>query len=171
MPMTYDMSWGTVATPATQTTTVLGQGCILTTTAAGKPSAYVTAVWAGCGGNAMTTAGGGYIFANNWQTIGVTTTTCTPNPKNINFAAASAGYYVQLKSASGFALGTGTQTVRIVVNYAQTGGPGFWMAANPDFAVQIANGGTAALKGYMDFTGQTASASENLEGTVEWSEQ
>jgi hypothetical protein len=86
----------------------------------------------------MTTAGGGYIVGSNWQTLGVTTTTVTPNKKNQ-------------------ALG------------AQTGGPGFWMAANPDMAVQVQNG-QSTTAGYLDFSGASASATENLEGFFEWSE-
>lgn len=167
MPMGYDVSFGTPATAATQTTTVRLQGQMLTTTVAGKPSAYLTAVWAGCGGNAMTTAGGGYIVGSFWQTNGTTTTTATPNKKNQNQPASAMGFVVNI-SGNG-AIGTGTQTARVYVNYAQTGGPGFWMAANPDMALQVQNGGGVST-GYLDFSGATASATENLEGFWEWSE-
>jgi hypothetical protein len=168
MPMMYDLSIGVATTPATQTTTVLWQASMLTTTAAGKPSAYITAVWAGVGGNAMTTAGGGYLVGSNWQTNGATTTATTPNKKNQYSAASQFGYAQNFKGAG--ALGTGSQTMRIYVNFAQTGGPGFWMAANPDAMVQVLNGGTT-LGGYLDFSSATASATENLEGNWEWAEQ
>jgi len=164
MPMSYDVSF---VIGATQTTAVRLQGQMLATTTAGKPSAYITACWAGCGGSGMTTAGGGYVVGSNWQTSGTTTTTVTPNKKN-QYQAASAMGSVTNVNGNG-AIGTGTQTARIYVNYAQTGGPGFWMAANPDMACMVQNnGGTTA--GYLDWTGASASTSENLEGSWEWAE-
>src|SRR5215469_16899220 len=148
MPMAYDMAFGNGATTtATQTTTTRFQGAMLTSTGASTPSAWITAIWAGVGGNAITTAG-------------------APNKKNVN-AAASAMAKVSGQNAN-FAGGTGTQTVRVVINFAQTGGPGFWMAANPDLAIQVPNGGT--VTGYFDFYSQTASATENFEGFWEWTE-
>jgi len=167
MPMAYDMAFGNGATTtATQTTTTRFQGAMLTSTGASTPSAWITAVWAGVGGNAMTTAGGGFCYGDTWQTVGTITTTTAPNKKNVN-AAASAMAKVSGQNAN-FAGGTGTQTVRVVINFAQTGGPGFWMAANPDLAIQVPNGGT--VTGYFDFYSQTASATENFEGFWEWTE-
>jgi hypothetical protein len=162
VPQCYDIGNKGV----TYTTTTALQASFLTSTGAGKPNCGITAVWAGVGGNAMTTAGGGYFEGNTWQTVGTQTTTTTPNKKNNNYAAAST---LCVSVGANGAIGTGTQTQRVVVQFAQTGGPGFWMAANPDMAWTLPQGGT--VTGYGDFLSATASASEVGNFQVEFSEQ
>ncbi len=162
MPMGYDI--GAVGVTATTTSTMAAS--LLTTTAANKPNCSITAVWSQIGGNAMTTAGGGYFMGSTWQTVGVQTTTTTPNKKNFLNAAAST---LAVALAANGAVGTGTQNVRIAVGFAQTGGTGFWMAANPDMALTLPQGGT--VNGYADFISRTATASMLQNLTVEFSEQ
>jgi hypothetical protein len=150
----------------TATTTSAGVGAFLTTTAANKPSCAITAVWADCGGNAMTTAGGGYVNGNTWQTVGTITTSTVANKKNFFAPANSTAVSATLAN---LAVGTGTQFTRIFVGFAQTGGTGFWMASSPDMAWQLPQGGT--VNGYGDFLSRTATASMLLNVQFEFSEQ
>lgn len=162
MPMGYDL--GSIG--ATSTTTSTMHMSFLTTTAANKPSCSITGVWANIGGNAMTTAGGGYFEGSSWQTVGTQTTTTAPNKKNFLNPAASTGV---VGIAANGAVGTGTQSSRITVGFAQTGGPGFWMATTPDMAWTLPQGGT--VNGYGDFLSRTASASMLVNYQIEFSEQ
>lgn len=164
-PMGYDIG----AIGDTATTTSALKASFLTTTTAGKPTCNITGVWANIGGNAMTTAGGGYMSGSSWQTVGTQTSTTVPNKKNNNNAAASTLCCV-IGSPPGNtgAIGTGTQYMRISIGYAQTGGPGFWIATTPDMAWTIPNGGTAT--GYGDFLSRTASASMLINYQFEWFE-
>ena len=162
MPMGYDI--GNIGVTATTTSAL--QASFLTTTAANKPSCSITGVWANVGGNAMTTAGGGYFNGNTWQTVGTQTTTTAPNKKNFLNPAAST---LCVATGANGAIGTGTQFTRIFVGYSQTGGPGFWMATTPDMAWTLPQGGT--VNGYGDFLSRTASASMLLNFQVEFSEQ
>lgn len=149
----------------TATTTSAGQAAFLTTTAANKPSASITAVWANVGGNAMTTAGGGYLNGNTWQTVGTITTSTVPNKKNFLNPAPST---TATATTANFAVGTGTQFTRVFVGYAQTGGTGFWMASSPDQAWILPQGGT--VNGYGDFISRTATASMLLNFQLEFYE-
>lgn len=162
MPMSYDI--GNIGVTFTTTSTM--QASFLTTTSANKPSCAITGVWANVGGNAMTTAGGGYFEGSTWQTVGTQTTTTAPNKKNFQNAAAATGC---VATAANGAVGTGTQFSRITVGFAQTGGPGFWMATTPDMAWNLPQGGT--VNGYGDFISRTASASMLGNFQVEFSEQ
>lgn len=161
MPLAYDI--GALGITATTTSTLVAS--FLTSTAAYKPSCGITGVWANIGGNAMTTAGGGYMEAQNWQTVGVQTTTTAPNKKNFNSSAAQT--LVVALAANG-SIGTGTQTTRITVGFAQTGGPGFWMATTPDMALTVPPGGSTT--GYVDFLSRTASATELMNWNIEFQE-
>src|SRR5689334_2628737 len=109
-PMGYDFG----ALGATATTTSTFCCSLLTTTAANKPSASITGVWANVGGNAMTTAGGGYFMGNTWQTVGTQTTTTAPNKKNFLNPAASTLCGTVIANIVG---GTGTQFNRINVGF------------------------------------------------------
>lgn len=162
MPMGYDI--GNVGVTATTTSALIAS--FLTSTSAAKPSCGITAVWANIGGNAMTTAGGGFVTGATWQTVGTQTTTSTPNKKNNNFPAASTGV---VNAAANGAIGTGTQFNRITVGFAQTGGSGFWIAPTPDLALTVPQGGT--VTGYADFQSRTATASMLLNWQVEFTEQ
>lgn len=162
MPMGYDI--GNIGVTATTTST--GTAAFLTTTAANKPSCSITAVWADIGGSAMTTAGGGYMNGNTWQTVGTITSSTVANKKNFLNAANSTSATATIAN---FALGTGTQTTRIFVGYAQTGGTGFWMASSPDMAWTLPQGGT--VNGYGDFLSRTATASMLLNYQIEFTEQ
>ena len=162
MPMGYDIG----ALGITATTTSALAASFLTTTTAGKPSCNISGVWANVGGNAMTTAGGGYFAGSTWQTVGTQTTTTAPNKKNNNAPAASTLCVSLLANG---VIGSGTQYQRISVGFAQTGGPGFWIATTPDMALTIPNGGTTT--GYADFLSRTASASMLCNWQVEFFEQ
>jgi hypothetical protein len=161
MPAGYDI--GLIG--VTATTTSAAQAAFLTTTAANKPNCQITAVWADCGGNAMTTAGGGYMNGNTWQTVGVVTTSTVANKKNFFSAANSTAVSA---TAANIAVGTGTAFSRIFVGFAQTGGTGFWMASSPDMAWQLPQGGT--VNGYGDFISRTATASMLLNFQIEFVE-
>jgi hypothetical protein len=161
MPMGYDI--GNIGVSATTTSTMLAS--LLTTTAANKPSCSITGVWANVGGNAMTTAGGGYFNGNTWQTVGVQTTSTVPNKKNFLNPAPST---IAVSAAANGSVGTGTQFTRVFVGYAQTGGPGFWMASTPDMAWTLPQGGT--VNGYGDFISRTATASMLLNFQIEFYE-
>ena len=162
MPMYYDL--GNLGITATTTSALAAS--FLTTTATNKPSCSITGVWANIGGNAMTTAGGGYFSGNTWQTVGTQTTTTVANKRNYMNPAAST---YCINAAANGAIGTGTQYQRITVGCAQTGGPGFWIATTPDAAWTLPEGG--AVNGYGDFLSRTASASMLMNWQVEFSEQ
>lgn len=162
MPAGYDI--GNIGVTATTTSALAAS--FLTTTAANKPSCNITGVWANIGGNAMTTAGGGFFTGSTWQTVGVQTTSTVPNKKNFNSATNSTICVGALANGS---VGTGTQFPRITVGFAQTGGPGFWMATTPDMGWNLPQGGT--VNGYGDFVSRTATASMLLNWMVEFSEQ
>ena len=161
MPMGYDL--GTIGATATTTSALCAS--FLTTTTTNKPGAQITGVWANIGGNAMTTAGGGYFAGSTWGTVGTQSTTTAPNKKNFFNAAASTGCVNVLANG---AIGTGAQSQRITVGFAQTGGPGFWMATTPDMSLQLPPGG--AVAGYADFLSRTATASMLINYQVEFSE-
>ncbi len=161
MPAGYDI--GLIGVTATTTST--GQAALLTTTTANKPSCSITAVWADIGGNAMTTAGGGYFNGNTWQTVGVVTTSTVANKKNFFSAANSTAVTA---TAANMAIGTGTQNTRIFVGVAQTGGTGFWMASSQDMAWTLPQGGT--VSGYGDFLSRTATASMLMNFQIEFYE-
>ena len=156
MPMGYDV--GGIGVAATTTSALMAS--LLTTTATNKPSCSITGVWCNIGGVAMTTAGGYYFIGSTWQTVGVQTTTTTPAKKNFLNPAAST---LAINAAANGSVGTGTQTTRITVGVAMTGGTGFWMASMPDMAWTLPEGGS--VNGYGDFTsrGPTASALMNFQ--------
>jgi len=159
--MGYDI--GTIGATATTTSALIAS--LLTTTAANKPSASITSVWANIGGNAMTTSGSGYVAGSTWQTVGVQTTPGIAAKKNFLNPTASTGVISLLASGS---IGTGTQTQRITVGFNQNGGTGFWMATSPDMAWTLPQGGT--VSGYGDFLSRTAIASMLINYMVEFYE-
>ena len=161
MPMGYDI--GNLGVTATTTSALIAS--FLTATTAGKPSCRIDAVWANVGGNAMTTAGGGYVCGSTWQTVGVQTTPTAAYKKNANNPAASTLVVNALANGS---IGTGTQSTRISVGFSQTGPGAFWMAAHPDVALTIPQGGT--VTGYADFLSRTATASMLLNWQIDFVE-
>lgn len=162
MPMAYDV--GAIGVAATTTTAMVGS--LLTSATAAKPSCFITGLWANAGGQTQTTVGGGYLSGNTWQTVGTQTTTTTPKPKNTFFPAASTG---AVNAAANGAVGTGTQSQRITVGYAQVGPGNFWVASTPDMALQLAPGASTA--GYADLVSRTATGTQLLNWNIEFTEQ
>lgn len=158
MPMYYDI--------VTNITTNASGGSVSTSphvrmlTGTGV-SAAIKGVYAGA---RSSTAGGGliqlFIAGTAMSSMG---TTYTPNKKNPQQPAA-------LTSAATATTCTGaTSTKRLSVGFAQTGGMGGWVAIEPDAAILLQPGGSAA--GNLEFESLANAASVLADLTIEFSEQ
>jgi hypothetical protein len=158
MPFYYDV----VRATATNGTTLTESTHLFAVTAANQETVGISGIFVSARGSS---AGGGTIRAKtNSGTVASGGAGQTPAAKNLRAPAAQSTWK---NDASSITPG-GTLATRIVIGFAQTGGPGGWVAAENSEKIQMMANGASPVD--FEVTSLAVATSVPIDLTVNFSE-